>query len=84
MQKRTRSILDELNAISASRRDRSALVESRATHVIEGAINLINHIRETYDPETAGELERRLLNSIRSQDTSKFMRGIRKVKNENQ
>ena len=84
MQKRTRSILDELDAISSSRRDRTSLVESRATHVIEGAINLINHIREVYDPLIADELERRLLNSIRGQDPSKFMRGIRKIKNENQ
>ena len=79
MQKRTRSILDELASISVVR-DKENLVESRASNVIAGAINLINFIRENYDAETSAELERRLLNSIRAQDPSKFSRGIKKAK----
>lgn len=79
MQKRTRSILDELDGL-LSHRDKDNLVESRAGHVIQGAINLINYIKENYDSDTALELERRLLNSIRTQDVSKFTRGIRKLK----
>ena len=79
MQKRTRSILDELDNM-LSHRDKDSLVESRAGHVIQGAINLVNFIKENYDSETALELERRLINSIRSQDISKFSRGIRKIK----
>ncbi len=84
MQKHTRSILDELDSLTPNRRDQSALIESRATHVIQGAINLINHIKEVFDQDTAGDLERRLLNSIRAQDTAKFTRGIRKTRNESQ
>lgn len=79
MQKRTRSILDELDNMLAHR-DKDNLVENRASHVIQGAINLVNYIKENYDTETALELERRLLNSIRTQDVSKFTRGIRKIK----
>lgn len=79
LQKSTRSILDELDSMLAHR-DKDNLVESRASHVIQGAINLINYIKENYDAETALELERRLLNSIRTQDVSKFTRGIRKIK----
>jgi hypothetical protein len=79
LQKRTRSILDELDNMLAYK-DKDNLVESRASHVIQGAINLINYIKENYDAETALELERRLLNSIRSQDVTKFTRGIRKIK----
>lgn len=79
MQKRTRSILDELDSMLAHK-DRENLVESRAGHVIQGAINLINYIKENYDSDTAIELERRLINSIRTQDASKFTRGIRKIK----
>ena len=82
MQKRTRSLLAELDSIP-SQRDKENFVESRATNVIQGAINLLSFIKENYDAETAGELERRLLNSIRSGDSSKFTRGIRKLKNEN-
>jgi hypothetical protein len=79
LQKKTRSILDELAHLPVSR-DRENLVESRATHVIGGAINLINYIKENYDEEQAAELERRLINSIRSQDPAKFTRGVRRFK----
>lgn len=82
MQKRTKSLLAELDSI-ATQRDRENFVESRATNVIQSAINLMNYIKEHYDTETSSELERRLLNSIRSGDSSKFVRGIRKLKNEN-
>jgi hypothetical protein len=57
-------------------------VESRAGHVIQGAINLINYIKENYDAEQAAELERRLLNSIRAQDPAKFTRGVRRFRRE--
>jgi hypothetical protein len=83
LQKRTRSILEELSSMSVQR-DRSSLIESRANNVISSAINLLNYIRENYDEDQALELERRLLNSIRSQDPQKFTRGVRRLgKNEN-
>jgi hypothetical protein len=78
---KTRSILDELDSHLVSK-DREHLLESRAGHVIQGAINLINMIRENYPSEAAAELESRLLNSIRAQDPVKFTRGIRRIKNE--
>ncbi len=82
MQKKTRSLLEELDTLRLHK-DRENLVESRANHVITGAINLIQFIRENYDPAQAEELERRLLNSIRAQDSSKFSRGVKRLKNEN-
>jgi hypothetical protein len=63
-------------------KDRENLVESRASHVISGAINLINYIKENYDAEQSAELERRLLNSIRAQDPAKFARGVRRFRRE--
>lgn len=81
MQKKTRSLLEELDSLRLQK-DRENLVESRANHVIQGAINLIAFIRESYTPEQAEELERRLLNSIRAQDSSKFSRGVKRIKNE--
>lgn len=81
MQKRARSILDELDTLFVHK-DRENLVESRATHVIQGAINLINYIRENYDTDQAGELERRLLNSIRTQEPEKFKRGVRRLRSD--
>ena len=82
MQTRTRSILEELDSLIVHK-DRENLVESRAGNVIAGAINLVNYIRENYDADTAQQLENRLLSSIRSQDPTKFVRGVRKIKNEN-
>ena len=83
MQKRARSILDELDTLLVHK-DRENLVESRASHVIQGAINLINYIRENYDPAQADELERRLINSIRTQEPEKFKRGVRRMRSEDQ
>jgi hypothetical protein len=76
LQKQTRSILDELASIGSDR-DRSKLIESRASNVIASAINLVNYIRENYDSTTADELERRLLSSIKNQDPAKFTRRVR-------
>jgi len=81
LQKRTRSILDELAHMPVTK-DRENLVESRAAHVIQGAINLINYIKENYDAEQSAELERRLLNSIRTQDPKKFVRGVRRFRDD--
>ena len=49
-------------------------------HVISGAINLIEYIQEYYNADTALELERRLVNSIRGRDAKKFTRAIVKLK----
>ena len=78
MKLRTRSILEELNSI-AEVRNKEALIESRATNIINSAINLLESIHKNYDAESANELERRLINAIKGQDPSKFVRGIRKI-----
>jgi hypothetical protein len=57
-----------------------AVIESRATHVIDSAINLLSLIRENFTPEQAYELERRLINSIKGGDPSKFVRSIRRLR----
>jgi hypothetical protein len=75
----TRSLLEELNSVSV-KKNSEAIIESRATHVIDSAINLLKLIREHYEPEMAYELERRLINSIKGADNSKFIRGIRKFR----
>ena len=79
MKRATRSLLEELNSIS-ERKNGEAIVEARATHVINSAINLLALIKENFDPEEAYELERRLLNSIKGGDASKFTRSIRRLR----
>ena len=79
MKKTTRSLLEELNSISL-KKNSEAVIESRAAHVIDSAINLLNLIKENYSPEQAYELERRLINSIKGGDPAKFVRSIRKLR----
>lgn len=78
MKKRTRSILQELNDLGSSRNS-DYIIEQRGANLIESATNLLNLIGQTYDAETAGEIERRFINAIKSGDVKKFKRGISKV-----
>jgi hypothetical protein len=78
MKLQTRSILQELNEI-AEVRNKDAVIESRATNIINSAINLLESLHKNYTTEQADELERRFINAIRGQDTAKFTRGIRKI-----
>jgi hypothetical protein len=78
MRKGTRSILQELSDVGLSR-DTNSIIESRASNVIQSAINLLELIRENYDLETAAELERRFINSIKGSDINKFKRGIKRI-----
>lgn len=78
MKIKTRSILQELNEI-AKIRNIDHLVETRAINIINSAINLLENMKTNYTTEDADELERRLINSIRGRDSTKFVRGIRKI-----
>jgi hypothetical protein len=78
MKKRTRSILEELNSVHG-RRDPDRSIDTAANNIIESSINLLTRIHETYDIETASELERRFLNSIRTGDPKKFKRSMQKI-----
>ena len=63
MKLKTRSILQELNEL-AEIRNKDELFESRATNIINSAINLLETLKKHYTAEQADELERRLLNAI--------------------
>jgi hypothetical protein len=79
LKRATRSLLEELNSISEKKHS-EAIIESRAAHVIDSAINLLRLIKENYAPEEAYELERRLVNSIKGSDPNKFIRSIRRLR----
>ena len=82
MQKRTRSILEELDSLYTEKfqdRDRRYIVESRATNVIASAIRLIEQIEEAYPESQADNLVRKLLNAIRDKDPTKFTRTVRRT-----
>ena len=79
MQKRTRSLLDELTNVSFAK-DKENIVESRASHIIESAIRLVTYIRENFNSETAYKLEKRFHSSIRNMDSNKFAKGVARIK----
>jgi len=83
MQKRTRSLLEELEAIG-SNRDMGLVIESRAHNVITSAINLIELINRNYSPEKAEILEKKLLSAIKGKDSRRFAKSLRKNENEDQ
>ena len=82
MQKKTRSILEELSLIPLHR-DKEEVVESRASHILESAIRLMTYIRENFDQETAFKLEKKFNSAIKNMDASKFSKGVARIK-ENQ
>jgi hypothetical protein len=77
MQRKTRSLLEELEALGENR-DAKYLIESRAHNIITSAINLLEMINKHYDPEKASILERKLLNAIKSRDQGRFSKSLRK------
>lgn len=81
-ERKSRSILEELNSISVDR-SRHHVLENRVEHLVSSAENIKAILRESYSPEDALDLERRLINSIKSGDSKKFSRGIKKVVAEN-
>ena len=83
MQKKTRSIFEELDGIYTERykklEEREYVVESRASNVIASAVRLMEQIEDLYDAEQAENLHRKLLNAIRLRDPNKFSRSVRRT-----
>ena len=79
MQKRTRSLLDELTDVSFTK-DKENVLESRASHIIDSAIRLMTYIKENFDPEIAYKLEKRFHSSIKNMDRNKFTKSIARIK----
>ena len=78
MQKRTRSILEELDNLYIER-DRRLLIENRAVSLIANAVKLMEQIDAEFSPEQAENLQRKLLNAIRTRDADKFARSVRRT-----
>ena len=78
MQKKTRSLLEELDAMYVER-DKRHIIENRASNVISSAIRLLEQIDESYTPEQAENLTRKLINAIKLRDPGKFTRTVRKT-----
>ena len=78
MQQKTRSLLEELDSMYVDR-DQRHIIENRANNLISSAIRLLEQIDETYTPEQAENLTRKLINAIKLRDPGKFTRSVRKT-----
>jgi hypothetical protein len=78
MQKKTRSLLEELDSMYIEREARH-VIENRANNIIVSAIRLLEQIDETYTAEQAENLKRKLINAINHRDPGKFTRTVRKT-----
>ena len=79
MQKHTKSILEELTNVSY-KKDKENVVESRASHILESAIRLMQYIKENFEPETAYKLEKKFHSAIKNMDASRFSKGVARIK----
>ena len=82
MNPKTRRLLQEIASIMPPG-EKEAIIESRATHVINSAINVINMIKENYSVDMAETLEKKLLIAIKMQNPKKFSNSVERIKNEN-
>jgi hypothetical protein len=80
MQKKTKSLLEELQSFGDTR-DMNNIIENRASNIITSAINLIQLLEKHYPSDKAELLEKKLLSAIKSKDQSRFTKSLRK-KNE--
>jgi hypothetical protein len=78
MQKKTRSILEELETLYTER-DNRHIIENRASNIIASAIRLLEQIDATYSEDQAQNLQRKLINAINKRDPAKFTRTVRKT-----
>ena len=78
MQKKTRSILEELENLYTEH-DNRHIIENRANNIITSAIRLLEQIDTAYSPEQAENLTRKLINAIKLRNPEKFTRTVRKT-----
>jgi nucleoside-triphosphatase THEP1 len=77
MQKKTRSLLEELQALG-NERDINHVIESRAHNIITSAINLLEFINKRFDKDVSEALEKKLISAIRGRDQTRFAKSLRK------
>ena len=73
---KTKSLLESLVELAPTQ-DTSLIIESRGTHIIASAIQLLENVREHYGESLAEELEKRLLSSIKNRNNGKFIRATK-------
>jgi len=79
MKKRTRSLFEEINSL-APKKDKTAILESKGNNAISSIINILEMIDTNYDSDTAQDLTKRIMLSIKNRDPERFNRGVKKIR----
>lgn len=79
--KRPRSILEEIKGVSPIK-VKEHVISSRANHIIQSAINMLQKLDEVYDTDTSEMLKRRFIVSIKTSDPDKFARAVERASKE--
>ena len=79
MKRRTRSLLEEINSL-APKKDKTALLESKGNNAISSIINILEMIDSNYDADTAQDLTKRIMLSIKNRDPERFNIGVKKIR----
>lgn len=78
MQSTTKSILEELEAMSDSR-DKNQQIYSRASNAVTSIINLMEKLKVEHGEDVASVLEKKLFLAIRAKDPSKFTKKLKDI-----
>ncbi len=72
------SILEELqNYTHASNTD--YMIEASASNILESVINLLDRVNTEYGSDASLKLEKKFTNALKTGDTEKFRRGMKKI-----
>ncbi len=77
MRKKTRSILEELQ--NYRNYDPDFMIEGSATNILESVVNLMTRVDKQYGPDTSMKIEKKFINALRTGDTDKFSRSLKRI-----
>lgn len=78
MDRKFNSLLEELSAAPIP--DKEQFIEHRAEQAIASFQNLRRLLRESFGPEESADLDKRLINALKTDDFEKFRRGLKAYK----
>lgn len=73
-------LLSEIDALSSKPKDPLELLEVRANNAYSASMKVIAYIEASFDEETAADLKKSFLNSVKSGDWQKFQRAIKRAR----
>ena len=74
-----KSLLEEITNIVPVK-DKEHFIENKAINVIASTKHLVEYIKENFTAEESDDLLKRLFNSLKTGDDSKFRRVIKQIK----